>query len=422
MFAKLRFLFFKYYYLIFILIGLSQMLRVQGGWTAFCYFTFLLTLTLLRDIKYQTCDILVLFFIGYSLITYPLFGDYPAGMYTATIRDQIFPISLYFVARSQKTKNIDILQTAIYPFMAAYIIGIFLFVTSPGWYIDYRMGDRGYTNDITRYFNLTRMSSFWSSSYCVGYSSLFIIIYIFDKYFFNKQKIKYFGIVLIISFLSLFFAQQRISIGFAAFYFLIIAFVSVKSGKIAPRKFFSFALVATVFVGILAIVTTKYLDKYYFDFVLERFTNNNNGIVEDRVNMFKDYVSSITLFGSGLGRYSHNAEFHNLDYISDCEYIRTPNEIGIFGMSIFVFIVLISFISNYNRGRKFSFESLIVLFFLLAMVGATPLEVSQQQPFVLWYCLGKMQNKYDRRKHCDRLHEQSKEPVSMSKQYKAVHS
>ena len=393
MISKLRVLFVKYYYVLFILVGLTQMLRIQGGWTILCYLSFLFALTSFRGIKFQACDGLVLFFIAYCIITYPLFGDYPADIYIASIRDQLFPMSFYFFARSKKTKDIDLFQKAITPFMAVYIIGFFLFFTSPGWYIDYRMGDRGYTNSVNSFFNLTRMSSFWSSSYCVGYSALFVVVYIINKSLFDNEKIKHFGLYLTIAFLSLFFAQQRISLGFAMLYLLLVVYISVKRGKIAPGKVILYTLASAAIIGVIAIIVTKYMDKYYLDYILQRFTSNDDGLVEDRVNLFKDYIPTISLLGDGFGKYSHNAMFHDLPSITDCEYIRTPNEIGLFGMGVFILIVVSSLIVNYKKGRKYSFESLIVLFFLIAMVGATPLEVSQQQPFVLWYCLGKMQNK-----------------------------
>ena len=392
MFAKLRALFVKYYYLLFILVGLTQMLRISGGWTIISYLSFLLALTALRNVKFQLCDFLVFFFIGYSLLTYPLFGDYPSEMFVASIRDQIFPISFYFFARNNKTRNSDILQNAIYPLMVAYVIGFFLFLTSPGWYIDYKLqGD--YNRTVSNYFNVTRMSSFWSSSYFVGYSAAFVIIYIINKWFFNKQKIKFFGIILFISFLSLFFAQQRISMGFVGMYLVFIMFLAIKRGRISMGTFLVFVFSALAVVGLIAIVVTKYMDKDYAVYILERFTDTEDGIVEDRVNLFTKYVESISFFGEGFGKYSHNALFHDLPCISDCEYIRTPNEIGIFGMVFFLLIVISSLVNGYKRGRKYSFESFLVLFYLLAMVGATPLEVSQQQPFMLWYCLGKLQNR-----------------------------
>ena len=393
MVATLRYLFVKYYYLLFVLVGFTQMIRVPGGWTIISYLSFLFVLTAFWNIKYKFCDVLVLFFIGYSLLTYPLFGDYPSDIYIATIRDQIFPISFYFFARNNKTKNVDIFEKAIYPLMFAFLLGFLLFFTSPGWYIEYRL-DGEYNQSVRNYFNLTRMSSFWSSSYCVGYSSLFVIMYTINRSVFDNQKIKFFGIILGISFMALFFAQQRISMGFVALYLFVISLVLLKKGKISTKKFVIYLVGVLMLISFIAFMVLNYMDKDYVDYILERFTENDDGIIEDRVNMFTDYVETITFFGEGLGKYGHNALlFHDMPCISDCEYIRTPNEIGIFGMSIFIMLVLSSLIYNYSKGRKYSFESFCVVFYLLAMVGATPLEVSQHQPFILWYCLGKMQNK-----------------------------
>ena len=392
MITRLRFLFVKYYYLLFIIVGLSQMLRMHGGWTILCYLSFIFALSAIKGIKYQLCDCLVFVFVAYSLISYPLFGDYPVDIYIASIRDQIFPISFYFFSRSNKTKNIDFFQPALNPLIFAFIVGLILFFLSPSWYIDYRLNGE-YSRSVGNYFNVTRMSSFWTSSYVVGYSSLFVIIYIINKFFFEKYKIKHFGLFLSIAFISLFFAQQRISIAFAVLYLFLIICLLIKKGNIALRKFIIYTIIAVAFIGLIAIVVSKYMDKYYLDYIIGRITDYEEGIVEDRLNMFDKYISSITFLGEGLGKYSHNAMLHDLPCISDCEYIRTPNEIGIFGMGILMIIIFSSLITNYNKGRKYSFESLCVLFYILAMIGATPLEVSQQQPFMLWYCLGKLQNK-----------------------------
>lgn len=392
MVAKLRYLFVQYYYLLFILVGLSQMLRISGGWTIISYLSFLLALTAFRSTKCQFCDFLVLFFIAYSLLTYPLFGDYPSDIYVASIRDQIFPMSFYFLARNDKTRNTDILQKAIYPLMAAYIIGFYLFFTSPSWYVDYKL-DGNYNRTLSNYYNLTRMSSFWSSSYFVGYSAVFVIIYLINKSVFENKKINYYGVILVISFLALFFSQQRVSIAFVGIYLSVVCFVLLKKRKISPRKFILYFIALLLVITLIAVLINHYMDKYYIDYLVQHFTDSEDSIVEDRINMFKDYVSSITFFGEGLGKYSHNAIFYNMACISDCEYIRTPNEIGIFGMGIFLMISFFPLFINYKQGRQFNYESFFVIFFLLAMVGATPLEVSQQQPFMLWYCLGKMQNK-----------------------------
>ena len=389
--TKLRDQFVNNYYLLFVIVGLTQMLGISGVWTIISYLSFLFALTIVTDLEYSICDLLVCFFIIYSLSTYFLFGDYPIEIFIASIRDQIFPISFYFFARSKHMQDCQIMHNAIIPLVISFIIGFFLFFLSPSWYIDYRLnGD--YNRSIGNYYNLTRMSSFWSSSYFVGYSALFVIIYIISNTLFYNEKIRYYGIILLISFLALLFAQQRISIGFLGLFLIIACVYSLKNRIISPKLFFIYLFAIILLIMIVVILITTYMDEEYVTFVIERSTESEDGMIEDRINLFEEYISSISFLGDGFGKYSHNAMLYDMPCISDCEYIRTPNEIGIFGMGLFLFIALSSFSLLTNRNRLLCFESFCLAFYLLAMIGATPLEVSQQQPFLLWYCIGKAQN------------------------------
>jgi len=367
------------------------MLRIQGGWTILSYISFLLGLTVIADFKYHVCDFLVCFFIIYSIFSYFLFGDYPVEVFIASIRDQIFPISFYFFARSKHMRNCDLLQKAIIPLMVAYFVGFVLFFTAPGWYIDYRLGG-DYNRTVNGFYEVTRLSSFWTSSYFVGFSALFVIIYVINRRFIDNYVVKNYKTILVISFLTLFFTQQRISIGFVGLYLIILSLTLIFKGRLKPITFIKYFLSACLLIGIIAILVTFYTDKYYVDYIVGRVTGSEDGMIEDRVNLFEKYISSISFWGDGMGKYSHNALLYDLPSITDCEYIRTPNEIGIFGMILFLLIALLSFLRLIKKRKILCFESFCLAFFLLAMIGATPLEVSQQQPFMLWYCIGKIQN------------------------------
>ena len=43
--------------------------------------------------------------------------------------------------------------------------------------------------------------------------------------------------------------------------------------------------------------------------------------------------------------------------------------------------------------KKAFFETFVVLFFLFIMIGAAPLETTQQHNFLLWFCVGHIVSK-----------------------------
>ena len=134
------------------------------------------------------------------------------------------------------------------------------------------------------------------------------------------------------------------------------------------------------------------MEKEYIDFILNRSVNQEGNMVEDRIELFSKHIETITFWGTGLGRYSHNVMEFGYESITDCEYIRTPNELGIFGTAFFLFIAGLSLIKSwFNNKSLVTFEIMCVCFYLVAMIGATPLEGPGQQPYMMWYCLGKMQ-------------------------------
>ena len=103
------------------------------------------------------------------------------------------------------------LQNMVYPLGLTYVIGLILFFWMPSWYVNYKIGQGNIWNS-TGFYEIMRLSSFWTHPYFVGYSSLFVIVYILNLRILYGVKRDYYFIILIISFLALIFAQQRVSI------------------------------------------------------------------------------------------------------------------------------------------------------------------------------------------------------------------
>ena len=140
------------------------------------------------------------------------------------------------------------------------------------------------------------------------------------------------------------------------------------------------------------------MDVEYLNYLYYRSVDMEDNLVDERVGMFSEYINGISFWGSGLGKYSHNALIFDMPSIADCEYIRLLNELGLFGAFLFFGIIVSSYVRLFKNKKLYSYEMVCISFFLAAMIGATPLESVSQQPFLLWYCVGRSQLKicYDK--------------------------
>ena len=172
--------------------------------------------------------------------------------------------------------------------------------------------------------------------------------------------------------------------------------MSIKK-KNANKRFVLNIWISIVVIGIIiSIIVFTLFPPEYLEYLLVRSIDNDSsggGLIKERVDLFSDFFKTMSFFGNGLGRYGHAAINYNMPCISDCDYVRIPNEIGYIGLALLLLIVSTSLFKVRKQLYRFFFEVNICIFFLLAMIGATPLEMNILQPFMLWFSLGHINNK-----------------------------
>lgn len=390
----IKLLWIDYLYLWHALAFSMAMLGVNGGWTLFCLISLCVGASVCKKLNrgYRLADILVVIFVLYNLLTYLFNFDYPFELYAQSIRDQVLPISFYFVARSKQLSNNHLVDNMIYITFVFYLIGLILFFFPPEWYLSHKLASIGEDVGGNMLYEMTRMSSVWGHSYFVGYSSLFVIMYLMIQRYFHHKRYRFDNSILVVSFISIIFAQQRVSIAFLLLFLILFIVYSVIHKKLklesAMIGIMGFLLIGYIFFHIIF----SYMDESYIDYILNRSINSDENLVDKRIEMFDVFIETISFWGSGLGKYGHNALKFDMPSIADCDYIRLPNEIGIFGMVLFLIIVTLGGISMLKKKKLFCFELMCISFYLVAMIGATPLENATQQSFFLWYCLGRIHN------------------------------
>lgn len=377
------------YYLIYVLLALETYIGFPDLYSLVVILLFFSTFVSANNkpLKWHKMDALVTIFIVYQLISY-LFSDYDLYIYYLGIKAQIVPILFYFIGRNIIFSDNEFLNRMKKPMMFAFIVGLILYFWSPGWYISKKIVNLTDTTNTRAFYEMTRLSSFWPWSYAMGYGALYFIMY------YTKDVVKkasfWSCFCLITAVLVLFFAQQRISIVFFLLYLVIVSIY----GKLSKKILTSFWLLVAVLILAILFWFFNYADTDFVDYVMNRSVDSDDNIIEQRFELFKSFWK-ISFFGEGLGKYGHAVYWlKNQFSVTDCEYIRFMAELGIAGCFIFFLISLKSLLKAFKYRKYFLFEFCILLFFLIAMIGATPFENSSMQPFLFWYCLGRINAPY----------------------------
>ena len=158
----------KHYYWFTTLVAILLMLGKRDFSFVLIIATIYVFLKSLKTIKWKDIDTIVAIFIIYSLVSF-LFSDYDFSLFYFGIKLQVVPIFFYYIARGKYFKDSSFFDNIKYPLVFVYISAIFLYFFPPAWYLEYKTAN--ITADMSDHMihEFTRMSSFWSHPYFVGY-------------------------------------------------------------------------------------------------------------------------------------------------------------------------------------------------------------------------------------------------------------
>lgn len=334
-------------------------------------------------------DFIVLIYILYSFISYG-FSSYSGKLYYAGIRYQLIFTMFYFIGRNSDISLRKFYCNIKWPMVFAFISGLILYVWSPAWYLAPKMARLSQWANDYQIHEATRLSSFWIHSYFCGYAALIYLMFTITNRVIKNKIEKFFPVKIALALLVLFFAQQRVSIFFFIFFFLILLLYAGKKrlqsfGIMLKLFFWSCTLGTCIFLLLI-----NYFDESLIDYIASRSINSDDNFLLTRIHQFDNFLPFISFFGQGLGRFGHAAIALNLPCISDNEYMRILCELGFVGLVLIMTLfggLLLKALKNF---KHLHFEGFIILFYLIAMIGAAPLEMSSQQNFMLWFCLGRI--------------------------------
>ena len=324
---------------------------------------------------------------------------YDSALFYFGFRYQLLLMLLFWVGESRYMADWKLFDKAKIPIVVTAIMGLVLFFFPPDWYISYKFSVRDKGTD-EFFLELTRLSAFWIYPYWISYGCGILYYYILCRLYMlgksiRKKEVWLMCFLLLIIILS----QQRAPFFFVLMSTVILGIVSLK-GQSERQKYFRNRIVLMVLIlSFSSYFLISFLDTERLDFMLDKVVALNSGgndnFIERRFKMFSDVGGGggFTLFGQGIGRFSHAAYNLGKLAVTDNQIYAIYLETGYVGCIGYALIIGTVLIKGMKQFKYNIFELGIVLFYLMAMTGANPLNIEQEHTLVFWICCGRIFNK-----------------------------
>lgn len=358
---------------------ISQIMSVAFLIGGFCCF---------RKIGIHRFDIVVIIYLLYMIlnglmIDYNHHGEF---LYRALLA-HVFPVMCYFIGRYTQIDIGMYLERMKWPILFAMICGIAFFYLRPSWYVAMKeMQIKEFANEMS-ISGVYRLSSFWGHPYILAYATFLYAVFITNKLVQGglQRKEMYFTFFAnFVCFIVLLLAQLRVTIVIYALCIVYMIFFSkyepsTKKVKKILAVSFCFIYFAFMFLQFAA-DNMDYITNHMLN-----LTEDNS--MSDRFEHTAGGINTYSLFGDGLGRYGFSAREHGMWAIVDHEFQCHLAELGYLGVAILYVIMLFSCIRCIRRPHLVV-ENSIILFFFVAMLGASVLSNAHQYNYIYWYTLG----------------------------------
>lgn len=382
------------FFLILLLTRLSKMAGLFNIFRLFQLSGLFLGVYYARNLKAKGFDILIYLYLFYILLNSILIDyQYHVQFFYSAFFAQVIPIFFYFIGRGTFFNSSEVFSKMKWPLLLAVVVGFYCFFMPPSWYWQMKMEqlpDNTYSNMVMS--EVFRLSSFWGHPYQLGYA---LILYICWFYFFilnaahSKTKNLMYSMYAFILLICLLLAQLRVTIAFSVLAFVYVAFMVKRKNLI---KMMPVILCFCIIVVIALLFFLNNLDSNVSDYISQHLLMlGDKDSYSDRFEHTAGGIIDFSLFGDGFGRYGFEAREHGNWALVDNEYQRHIAELGFLGITILAIILVLTFFNSFLK-KECVIETLVFLFFLIAMIGASALSNEHQYNFIFWFCVGRIWN------------------------------
>ena len=317
-------------------------------------------------------------------------GGLPVSVYEQEFIVSLLPVIFYFVGRScYKNENERFLKNFIYAVLILGILGIALQIAMPQFYIDYSY-KLSFVSKADAPTCRVRMDSVVGST-VLGFISVAAMLasipFMMAGSKEKRRKTVFGTAALLINMVVAFMSNQRSAMVVAILVLVYINYLLFFVYRLFDKKYFiaEIIVVAAAFVG-LCIVSMDAVMKIYYRLV------SLPDAVGERSEQWIAAVNNMysTWLGNGLGANWHRAlGIEDAHVIADGGLVKMYCEQGVFGFSMFIYLVILSFKKGIKEIKEYCVELGIIAVSLLSSVGSNILAFQLTTP-IFWYAVGRI--------------------------------
>lgn len=302
---------------------------------------------------------------------------------------QVSFVLFYFIGRFADIDISKSLSNMKWPLVVCMLVGIYAFFTNPGWYQAMKSSSLD-SNNYIHVLEKMRLSAFWPSPYELGYAcciyGMYLFYRLFNNNFENKEKTLTYCLLTLIA-IVLLLAQMRVCIFMFGLSFMYY-FLSTKNMPMIKKQFV-LLIVLMMMIGSLVYVQ-NFLSGDNIEYIITHMTMlSDDSYLAERFEDTSGYGLHLhpSFFGDGIGVYGYEAVTNGEPNIIDNGYFELYAEMGYLGVFLFGLLSLITIFKLLKSNQK-DFDICIIVFFLIAMIGASVLQNHHQYGFLFWLLLG----------------------------------
>ena len=320
-------------------------------------------------------------------------------------------LCFFFIGMSDPDKENKLYRYFLLACTISMIIGLGLYVTTPGWYITRytELANKAWfasynysENDI---LSTLRFSSYLGDTYIVNiYAIVALSISLFAYYYTcrlkssDNRKIRwYLFLCICVNFISAIMTQQRVAmaVGFIILVAYLIYGIVKGYGRTSFRIIFVFSL---LLLFVIVYAYSHFADRMdMFKLLLSGRMENMSfskamGERNYQMDLLKYHWDS-PILGMGAGSGESIARSLGFPGVSDCSYIALLYDTGIVGGFLFLAIMLKSILRGLHFLKYYLVELGIMFFVLVAMIGSNTIHMGLMCTLPFWYAVGRIWNK-----------------------------
>lgn len=346
------------------------------------------------------------FLYNAASVIWLLKGGLPVSVYEQEFVVSLLPVIFYFVGRACVTGSIysdRFYRNFIYAILIVGVLGILLQIIMPQFYIDYSY-KLSFVSKADAATCRVRMDSVVGCT-VLGFISVaamlasirFIMtgsgsadVCVAEKKDDpgNVKRMRIFGIIsLIINMVVAFMSNQRSAMVVAILVIIYFNYLLFFVYRVLDKKYFivEMIVIAAAFIGLCAVRMDAVMKIYY------RLVSLPDAVGE-RSEQWIAAVNNMysTWLGNGLGANGHKAlGIEDAHVIADGGLVKMYCEQGIFGFSMFIYMVILSCRKGLGNLKEYCVELGIIAVALLQSVGSNILAFQLTTP-IFWYAIGRI--------------------------------